>query len=174
MIKNVSKWIMLLGFFAFLLPSCSTTRRHAPRSSTVHKSPRPSKKANLRKDMVSYAYQYRGAKYQYGGNGPRFDCSGLTYKVYQKFNIQLPRTSGSQAVVGKKIPTHQAKPGDLAFFRKGSNGGKINHVALVVANGKAGLKVVHSTTSRGVIVENVNESSYWKARFLYVRNVIGN
>ncbi len=174
MIKNVSKLIMLLGIFAFLLPSCTSTRRTPPRSSTTSKHPKTSKEVQLRKDMVKYAYRYEGAKYQYGGNGPRFDCSGLTVKVFENFDIRLPRTSSSQATVGKKISAQQARPGDLAFFSKGKSGGRINHVALIVDNDNGGLKVIHSTTSRGVVIDNISESSYWKPRLLYVRQVIGN
>ncbi|MEL6638480.1 MAG: C40 family peptidase [Bacteroidota bacterium] len=174
MIKNVSKWIMLLGIFAFLLPSCTSTRRTPNRSSTAAKGAKNSEEVQLRKDLVRYAYRYEGAKYQYGGNGPRFDCSGLTTKIYDNFNIQLPRTSSAQAAVGKKIPTPQARPGDLAFFSKGKSGGRINHVALVVDNDRQGLVVIHSTTSRGVVIDNIHQSSYWKPRLLYVRQVIGN
>lgn len=198
MVKNVSKWIMLLGAFAFLLTSCSTTRRSPSKNTTIPKRiPSPpktkalpktttppktkappktetTKESRIRKDIVNYARQFEGAKYKYGGNGPHsFDCSGLTCQVYKKFNIEIPRTSGTQASIGKKIPQSQAKPGDLAFFSRGSGGGKISHVALVVANSKEGLEVIHSTSSRGVIIENINRSTYWRTRLMYIRNVIG-
>lgn len=166
---------MLLGLFAFLLPSCSTNLRGPSKNSTISKGSGSSSESRLRKDMVDYARQFNGAKYKYGGNGPgSFDCSGLTCLVYKKFSIAIPRTSSTQANLGKKIPVERAKPGDLAFFTKGSRGGKINHVALVIANDRDGLKVIHSTTSRGVVIDNVNHSSYWKPRLLYVKDVIGN
>lgn len=165
---------MLLGVFAFLLPSCSTSRRGPSEKTTISKGSSSSSISHLRKDMVKYARQFTGAKYKYGGNGPgSFDCSGLTCQVYKKFSIAIPRTSATQASLGKKITATQAKPGDLAFFTKGSKGGKINHVALVIANDREGLRVIHSTTSRGVVIENVSHSSYWKPRLLYIRDVIG-
>lgn len=175
MIKNVSKWIMLLAGFAFLLSSCSATRRTPSKSPTTTKGNRPDRKNALRSDIVDFALQYKGASYKYGGNGPKsFDCSGLTCEVYKKFNVVIPRTSSTQGTQGKKIPQTQAKPGDLAFFRKGSSGAKINHVALIISNGREGLMVIHSTSSRGVIVENISKSTYWKPRLLYIRDVIGN
>lgn len=187
MTKNVLNYIMLLGFFAFLLSACSTTRRGPSKSTTIPKNfpseDKPSssedestssKENQLRQELTTYAKQFEGAGYKYGGNGPgSFDCSGLTCSVYKKFDIAIPRTSSTQSSLGKKIPVRQARPGDLAFFSKGTNGGKINHVAIVLSYDEKGLTVIHSTSSRGVIIENVFLSNYWKSRLLYIKDVIG-
>lgn len=51
--------------------------------------------------LVSYALQYQGAPYVYGGNTPAgWDCSGFNQYVYARFGIQLPHPSGMQATVG--------------------------------------------------------------------------
>ena len=62
-----------------------------------------------------------------------------------------------------------AKAGDLVFFRKS---GRVFHVALVVDNQKDGLKVIHST-NRGVVVDNITKSSYWKPKLSSAVDVIG-
>ncbi|MEL6845503.1 MAG: NlpC/P60 family protein, partial [Bacteroidota bacterium] len=63
------------------------------------------------------------------------------------------------------------KPGDLIFFSKNGRG-KISHVALVVDHDREGISVAHSTTSRGVIVENISNSRYWKPKIKFARDVI--
>jgi cell wall-associated NlpC family hydrolase len=103
-----------------------------------------------------------GFRYQYGGTtlDKGIDCSGFTRHVLGYFDIKAPRTSGEQYDAGSKIPVEQAQKGDLVFFgdRKG-----ISHVALVVENGADGLVVVHSC-NRGIIKENITQSSYWKPK----------
>lgn len=103
-----------------------------------------------------------GFRYRFGGtaidNG--IDCSAFTRYVLEYFDIKAPRTSREQYDVGDKIAVEQARAGDLVFFGSKKN---ISHVALVVSNDEKGLVVVHSC-SRGIIKENITESSYWKPK----------
>lgn len=125
----------------------------------------------LRENVLTYAEKYVGTKYRYGGEDPKgFDCSGFTYYVMKKFDISLDRTSRSQENDGKSIRLKEVKPGDLVFFRR-SPIGSVFHVALVKSNDSKGLKVIHST-SRGVVVDNISESSYWKPKLSSARTVI--
>jgi len=143
-------------------PSRSSSKTTKSASSSV---------SQLRKDITKYALRQEGAKYKYGAKGPnRFDCSGFTVYVYTANDVDLPSGSYNQARLGKKVALKKAKPGDLVFFGKG---GKVNHVALIIRNSSEGLEVIHSTSSRGVIQENLSKSSYWKSRILYARNIIG-
>jgi cell wall-associated NlpC family hydrolase len=57
----------------------------------------------------------------------------------------------------------------LIFFGKN---GKVSHVAMVVSNTYEGISVVHSTTSKGVMVQNITKSTYWKPKILFARDVI--
>ena len=76
--------------------------------------------------LVSYALQYQGAPYVYGGNTPAgWDCSGFTQYVYARFGIQLPHPSGMQATVG--TPVTDPQPGDLM-----ANAG---HAGIYIGNG---------------------------------------
>jgi peptidoglycan DL-endopeptidase CwlO len=82
--------------------------------------------------IVSYAYQFRGTPYQWGGNGPNtFDCSGFTSYVYRANGISLPRTAASQMGTGVAVSRAQLQPGDLVFF---GYGGGVDHVGIYVGN----------------------------------------
>lgn len=64
--------------------------------------------------VVSYARQFLGLPYVWGGNGPNyFDCSGLTKYVYAHFGIVLGRTSYVQETAGYAVSYADAIPGDL-------------------------------------------------------------
>lgn len=126
----------------------------------------------LRKRITDYAQKYVGASYKYAGTSPStgFDCSGFTCYVLKEFKIKVSPASAEQAKQGAKVSLDKVRPGDLIIFGDNSH---IQHVAMVVERKKDGIICVHSTTSRGVIVENVSTSAYWKPKILYARDVIG-
>ena len=100
--------------------------------------------------MVSYAMQFLGNRYVYGGtsltNGT--DCSGFTMRIYQHFGYSIPRTSGAQASYFRGISSSEAKPGDLFFY---GSGGRVNHVAMYIGNGQ----VIHASNARtGIKISN--------------------
>ena len=109
--------------------------------------------SDIRVSICEYAKQFLGNRYVYGGTSltKGTDCSGFTMRVFQKFGISLPRTSGSQAGVGTKIKASEAKPGDLFFY--GSRSGRINHVALYIGGGQ----VIHASSPKtGIRINNCN------------------
>ncbi|MDT5052067.1 MAG: hypothetical protein QOF66_433 [Mycobacterium sp.] len=61
-----------------------------------------------------------------------FDSSGLVLYAFVGVGIKMPRSSGEQYKVGRKIPPSQALPGDLIFY--GPEGSQ--SVALFVGNGQ--------------------------------------
>ena len=110
--------------------------------------------------IASYALQFVGNPYVYGGtsltNGT--DCSGFSQAIFRKFGISLPRTSGEQAGVGKKISVSSARAGDLIFYAKN---GRINHVAICIGGGR----VVHaSNPTTGITTSNMNYRTPYCAR----------
>ncbi len=125
----------------------------------------------LRKYMPSHASDFLGKQYVYGAKGPNtFDCSGFTSHVLREFGITLLGSSMSQAKQGRAVLLADAQPGDIVYFQNAS--GRVNHVALVVANSAVGLEVVHATTSRGVVRDNITTSSYWAPRLAGARCVV--
>lgn len=126
----------------------------------------------LRENLTEESRKHIGTKYKYAGKTPStgFDCSGFTSYIYQKYDKELSSSSSTQSQQGKKIPLKNAQPGDLVFFSR--NGKTIMHVALVVSNTSEGINVIHSTTSKGVIIQNISKSKYWKPKILFARDVL--
>lgn len=132
-----------------------------------------SSKASLSKDteeMLTYAKTKIGIPYKFGGTTDAgYDCSGYTANVFQTRGLDLPRKSGDQATLGKKIDPKKAMPGDLLFFTKG---GKINHVGIVVSNDDDGLVMIHASTSKGIRMDNVTNSDYWAPKLKFARRIL--
>jgi cell wall-associated NlpC family hydrolase len=63
--------------------------------------------------------------------GPGFDSSGLIQYAFAGVGIKLPRSSGQQYLVGRKVSPAEARRGDLIFF--GPDGSQ--SVALLLGNG---------------------------------------
>lgn len=127
--------------------------------------------SGTRYQMCAYGQEYLGTPYRSAGrSGNGFDCSGFTSYIMSNFGVSLSAASSTQATQGTEIPIESTKPGDLLFFGKR---GRITHVAMVVSNTPKGLEVVHSTSSRGVVVENVTTSAYWNKKILFARDVVG-
>ena len=156
---------LMLCISGLLLVSCASLRPVDRKHGEV--SPRWEQQ---RSSLVKHARKYLGTPYRYGGtNGRGFDCSGLVQTVYQDQHVALPRSARAQSAYGHKIDAHRAQPADLAFF---SVRGKVDHVALVTKVRHGELWVIHSTTSRGVVHEEVLGSSYWSKRLREVRDVL--
>lgn len=121
---------------------------------------------SIKKSMLDTARTFLGTRYRYGSSDPKlgFDCSGLLYHVGKLNQIQLPRSSALLAKSAPHIPWKKARPGDLVFF---GDRGRIHHVGIVSRTRPKELWVIHSTNQRGVIDENVLESSYWNKRLLF-------
>ena len=103
--------------------------------------------------VVSYANQFLGCKYVYGGTSPNgFDCSGFTYYVYKHFGVTLNRTAAGQYSNGRKVSKSELQPGDLVMF-----GSPIWHVGIYIGNGK----IIHAANpSRGVTTDTINSGYY--------------
>jgi cell wall-associated NlpC family hydrolase len=128
--------------------------------------------SGVRSNIIDEAKKYLGLKYVWGGTTPKgFDCSGFTSYVMAKKGVGIARSSRYQARQGKDIDISNAKTGDLVFFSKFGQGGRVTHVAMVVDNKKDGVYIIHSTR-RGIVVDNLSESSYWKPKALYAKDVI--
>lgn len=175
--------ILLIGL---LFSNCSSVRltkdvtkeRSRPKKTRTRTAPKPdivktNSKSNLslRDNIIQSAMQYKGIHYVYGGKTPSgFDCSGFTSYVFKENGISLRGASRDQAQKGKAKQLNQAEPGDLIFFK---NNGKVTHVSIVVDKNRDNLWVMHSTSSRGVVKDEILHSSYWKPKIGGVRDILG-
>ncbi|GAE01000.1 N-acetylmuramoyl-L-alanine amidase [Clostridium botulinum B str. Osaka05] len=99
-------------------------------------------------DVISYARQYLGTPYVWGGTSPNgFDCSGFVQYVYRNAaGISLPRDTYGQIGAGSRVSQDQLQPGDLVFPDAG-------HVGIYIGGGQ----MIHAPKSGDV----VKISSVW-------------
>lgn len=141
-----------------LVSSCQTTKEYYA-SPQEYNETQATSLPSWRSEVVAFAKQQLGDKYKYGAKGPNsFDCSGLVNYVYQEKGINISGPSKHLANQGNKINIEHAAPGDLIFFKKN---GTIFHVSIISEVIGEKIWVVHSTTSRGVIEEEISSSTYW-------------
>jgi cell wall-associated NlpC family hydrolase len=159
--------LAILPTVFFVLPSFKYSAKVSSRPGRAEAAA----ELQLRENAVEYAKEFVGLKYHYAGTTPTtgFDCSGFTSYVLKSVDVRVSPGSATQAAQGDKIPLDDVMPGDLVFF--GSRG-RISHVAMVVERKSDGIYCVHSTCSRGVVVENISTSKYWKPKIRYARDVI--
>lgn len=112
--------------------------------------------------VVSYAKQFLGCKYVYGGTTTSgFDCSGFTQFVYKHFGVTLNRTAAAQYSNGTAVTDLQA--GDLVMFGKSG----INHVGIYIG----GNTFIHAANpSRGVTTDTL-ASGYYKTNYVGARRI---
>ncbi|MDP4797387.1 MAG: C40 family peptidase [Crocinitomicaceae bacterium] len=115
-----------------------------------------------RNKIVENAQKYLGTPYVWAGSSPSgFDCSGFTSYVMKDFGKELSRRSEDQYNDGKKVKEKNVQKGDLIFF---SNGSGISHVGIVVSEKGQPLVMIHASSSKGVIVTDIESSEYWMKR----------
>jgi LysM repeat protein len=118
--------------------------------------------------LVKVAMGFLGAPYRLGGYSVTgLDCSGFVKKIYQVFNIELPRTAFEQSHVGLRVSRSELVEGDLLFFNTRR---KLGHVGIYIGNNE----FVHaSSRKRGVRVDNLN-MPYYNKRFVRAVRLKGN
>lgn len=140
----------------------------AQRSSlTVSRSSIRRKDNSLESKLKDLIGQELGKPYRYGAAGPNsFDCSGLTYYLFGKLGISIPRTSKTQINAGTYVAKKDLQYGDLVLFAR--NGKTINHVGIYVGDGK----FVHSPQTGDVVKITTLASGYYANSYYTARRVI--
>jgi peptidoglycan DL-endopeptidase LytE len=120
-----------------------------------------------RRLFVKVATGFLGAPYRLGGSTVRgIDCSAFVRKMYQLFDISLPRTAHEQSNVGQSVDKKELLEGDLVFFRTRK---PVGHVGIYVGNNE----FVHaSSRDRSVRIDNL-DSPYFNKRFIRAVRVKG-
>jgi peptidoglycan endopeptidase LytE len=110
--------------------------------------------------FVRVVRTFLGVPYKLGGSTLRgLDCSAFVKKIYEIFNIQLPRTTREQFSVGKKVEKDQLEEGDLVFFRRRGNS---SHVGIYVGDNQ----FIHASSYTREVKIDYLDTPYYSKRFL--------
>ena len=97
-----------------------------------------SSEAGSGNSVISYALQFVGNPYVWGGtsltNG--VDCSGFVMQVYAHYGISLPHSSAALRSVGRGVSYSEAQPGDIVCYS--------GHVGIYIGGGQ----IVHASNPR--------------------------
>jgi len=85
---------------------------------------------------VDFAYRAIGSPYVWAGEGPGYDCSGLTLTAWRAAGKSLPHNAAMQWNVVVHISRSQLRAGDLVFY----NG--LQHVGIYIG----GNEIIHAPT----------------------------
>jgi murein DD-endopeptidase / murein LD-carboxypeptidase len=117
-----------------------------------------SKKEINHNKLYSFVDDWYGSPYKYGGcQKTGVDCSCFADNLYDKvYGVKIGRTAGEIYKACDKVKTDHLKQGDFVFFI--TNGKSISHVGVYLKDNK----FAHASTSKGVIVSDLNETYYKK------------
>ena len=155
-----------LTILLILCVSCSTRRyeTYSPPSANATRtlSTRYDIQITQRDNRTLYntVAQWLGTPYRYGQNTMRgTDCSGFVGNIYQTvYRKNLARgTADILRLNCRKISRQNLHEGDLVFFATGITK-KVSHVGIYLKDGK----FAHASSSKGVIISNLNETYYRK------------
>ena len=121
-------------------------------------------------DIASYALQFVGVPYRYGGASPDgFDCSGFTRYVFAHFGVTLPHGASPQLNCGAEVSRENLQSGDLVFFHSTyATSSPASHCGIYIGGGQ----FVHSASggNRGITVSNLSDS-YYSRHYLTARRI---
>lgn len=118
--------------------------------------------------FVRVAKGFLGAPYRLGGSSVRgLDCSAFVKKIYELFDVSLPRTAREQARVGLNVSRDELKEGDLVFFNTRRAFG---HVGIYIGNNQ----FVHAAAGRSRMVKiDTLDKPYYNKRFVKAVRIKG-
>jgi cell wall-associated NlpC family hydrolase len=177
--KFILNYLLLIGCF-FSLTSFGqttvvedTTKVDSVRqvvSATTDSVKVPNEQVN---EVINFAKNFLGTPYKWAGTTPSgFDCSGFISYVFGNFGFSLVRTSTGMAELGKTVKLADIQPGDLMFFKgRDIHSSSVGHVAMVVEVTPDAIKFIHSSSSRGVVIDNFKTSKYYVPRFIKAKRL---
>jgi LysM repeat protein len=110
---------------------------------------------------------FLGVPYRLGGSTIKgIDCSAFVKKIFEIFNIELPRTAREQLQIGKKVKREDLEEGDVVFFK--TQRSTRTHVGIYIGNNE----FIHASyRSKEVRVDSLN-TPYFSQRFINGMRII--
>ena len=116
------------------------------------KSSSPAVANTLGESIAQEVLKYLGVRYRGAVADPNsgFDCSGLTWYVFNRYGISTPRGTDSYYNAGIVISYSQIAPGDVIAWDTLKNDGRttISHVGIYIGDGM----MVHASSSNNAVV----------------------
>lgn len=109
---------------------------------------------------------WKGIAHRYGGESRNgMDCSAFVRAMYQKlFNMDLPRSTKEQVLVGSPVKRKDLRAGDLVFFKPPYTP---RHVGIYLSRNE----FAHVSKDRGVIISVIGPD-YWERYYWTGRRVL--
>lgn len=154
---------ILLWSIAFVFFSCNTTRQIERRQSKeIYEMLGLNKDKNDNFALYREAASWLHVPHVDGGSSRKgTDCSFLVYSIYKTvYNKTIERNSADILNKNcKRISRSKLQEGDLVFFSASSKSkSRVGHVGIYLKESK----FLHSSTSKGVIVSDLDEDYYRK------------
>jgi len=133
----------------------------------------PVKNSEQVDELIGFAKRFLGTPYKWAGMTPSgFDCSGFISYIFGNFGFKLVHSSYQMAELGETVKIAEVRPGDLLFFKGTSTSStRVGHVAMVIEVKPGAIMFIHSSTSRGVVIDNFVTSKHYIARFMKAKRL---
>ena len=111
--------------------------------------------------FVKVVKNFLGAPYRLGGSTLRgIDCSALVKRIYEIFDVTLPRTAREQLRFGKAVGKEELQEGDLVFFK--TLRANRTHVGIYIGN----QEFVHASSHKREVKVDSLDLPYFNKCFL--------
>lgn len=158
--KSVNLRNILIWSLAFLFFSCSTSRRIEKKQyyevyDTLGLVKEHKDNPALYKEAASW---YHVPHVDGGKSRKGTDCSFLVHSIYKTVYHKTLEMNSSDMLHKncKRISRRKLKEGDLVFFCTGRSKSTITHVGIYLKENK----FVHTSTSKGVVVSDLDDDYY--------------
>jgi cell wall-associated NlpC family hydrolase len=145
-----------------LAPTVAAPATVSARANVAAPLDAPTPPADPGLDLATFAEQYVGSPYRWGGASPAgFDCTGFVMWVYSQFGVALPHNEAGQLASGDRVSADELQPGDVLVFANTYRAG-LSHTGIYVGNGE----FVHAADERHGVTVSALWDSYWGPRLV--------
>jgi len=162
-LRKALPYLLILSTLLFSCRSKKETTSNSPKKKSKELETL-STKLNLEVEkednfnLYQYVGEWLGTPHQLGScQKSAIDCSCFVLQLYESvYGIKLPRTASEMFKQSNPIERNKLDEGDLVFFSIKSS--KVSHVGIYLKQGW----FAHVSTSKGVMINNLEEGYYQK------------